>query len=236
MPHRPYKEASIEKRAEGWAVMLDGKPARTPQRRDMIVPLQTLAETVAAEFNAQPAKPDPKHMPCTQFICIALDIVAAQRIAIIAELLGYGETDLLCHRAEAGSSLRAEQDKLFTPLLLWVKERFGIALQVAEGIMPAKQPEKSMHALEQQLQPYDDFTLAGLSVLVKATGSLFLGLAALEGKINAKQAIELSQLEERYSLTHWGGDVALENKLTELSREIAQSVQFIGVLTQGGKS
>ena len=64
---RFYADAGVGEAEGGFTVTLDGKPIKTPSGRTVIVPVRSLAETIAAEWNAQGEFIDPLTMPVTRF-------------------------------------------------------------------------------------------------------------------------------------------------------------------------
>ncbi len=50
---RFYRHAEIMPAATAFGVALDGKPVRTPAKRDLVVPTYALAAALAAEWNTQ---------------------------------------------------------------------------------------------------------------------------------------------------------------------------------------
>ena len=50
---RVYKVVETRPADGGWGVALDGRPVRTPARRELAVPSERLAAAIAAEWDAQ---------------------------------------------------------------------------------------------------------------------------------------------------------------------------------------
>src|SRR5690606_25961782 len=63
---RFYQAAGVSETPEGFAIMLDGKPIRTPGKRLLAAPVRSLAETMAAEWDAQKEEIAPLSMPMTR--------------------------------------------------------------------------------------------------------------------------------------------------------------------------
>ena len=94
---RFYKEASVgEAEGGGFALLLDGRRARTPAKKPLVLPTRALAEALAVEWAGQGETIDPAAMPLTRLANSALDGVAAAMAATRAEIAGYAESDLLC--------------------------------------------------------------------------------------------------------------------------------------------
>ena len=63
---RFWKTADIRPQGEGWEVVLDGRPLRTPGKLPLILPTEALARAIAAEWDAQTDVIDPNRMPLTR--------------------------------------------------------------------------------------------------------------------------------------------------------------------------
>ena len=74
---RFYQAVSVEpQEAGGYAVLLDGRPVKTPARRTLAAPTQALAQALADEWEAQREMIDPAAMPLTRLANSIIDGVA----------------------------------------------------------------------------------------------------------------------------------------------------------------
>ncbi|HEU0134406.1 MAG TPA: ATP12 family chaperone protein, partial [Allosphingosinicella sp.] len=121
---RFYENASVSPEEGGVAILLDGRPVRTPARNLLRVPTEELAEAIASEWNDQGEKIDPQSMPLTGLANAAIDRVEPDPTAFGATLARYGESDLLCYRAEGPRPLVERQARQWDPLLGWARTRF----------------------------------------------------------------------------------------------------------------
>ena len=71
--------------------------------------------------------------------------------------------------------------------------------------MSNSRPKRWRH-LRNAVANRDDFALAALHVLASITGSLVLGLAVPDGRLDAAKAFALSRLDEAYQAEKWGAD------------------------------
>ena len=117
---RFYTAASV---GEGRRILLDGKKVKTPGRRDLALPTDALAGAIADEWNAQDRKIDPRSMPLTGLANAAIDRIAPEPAAFARGLAAYGESDLLCYRAEGPAPLVARQAERWDPILAWAEQR-----------------------------------------------------------------------------------------------------------------
>jgi chaperone required for assembly of F1-ATPase len=227
---RVYTQASVRPDASGFRIWLDSKPARTPARQPLVVPTVALAQAIAAEWNAQGETIEKDAMPFTRLACIALDVVATQRAAVTDDLLGYGDTDLILHRAPE-PALATRQQAAFAPVLRWLADAHGITLHLAEGIMPIAQPPENAAKLRALLDAFDDFRLAALSALAHATGSLFLPLYFLAAPRGEPfDLFAASLLEESHQTERWGRTEMHAQKERKLRAELDAAAHFLQLL------
>ncbi|MES3082865.1 ATP12 family chaperone protein [Sphingomonas faeni] len=211
-------------------VTLDGKPVRTPGRRPLALPSDALAEAVAAEWRAVGETIDPRTMPLTGLANAATDPIANDPAQFAARLAAYGESDLLCYRAEGPPLLVERQAAAWDPLLAWARGRYDVTFAVTTGVMHVAQPDATIARLHEAVAAYDDFRLAGLSPVVTLTGSLVIGLALIEGEIDADAAWAAAGIDEDWSVEMWGEDWQA-TQLRELKRkEFGVGVEFLGLL------
>lgn len=208
---RFYTEASVGGAAGAWQVLLDGRPVKTVGGRPQSVPTRALAERLAGEWAAQGEEIDPNRFLFRDMTDYALDVVAPDRAQAIAELVPYAETDTLCYRAEAGDSLRREQDLVWEPLLHAAEVRLGARFERIGGIMHRPQPPETLAKLRAVLDAQDSFALAALRNLAGLAASLVIGLAALEpasdpAALWPDALWNAANLEEDWQAERWGHD------------------------------
>ena len=228
---RFYKIVSVAGEGGGFAVMLDGKKMRTRAKAPFVLPNQALAQAIAGEWEDQGSKIEPQSMPLTRLAGTAIDRVAPARPGVIDELTAYAETDLLCHRADRPADLAVRQDAAWGPLLEWAAQRFAAGLKVTVGILPQPQPKQALAALRGAVAAYDDMMLAGLHSATAATGSLIIGLALTEGRIDAGEAFETSQIDESYQIERWGEDAEHEAQRAAIRADLKSTANFLRLLS-----
>tara|TARA_R110002074_G_scaffold107221_3_gene231805 strand:+ start:776 stop:1483 length:708 start_codon:yes stop_codon:yes gene_type:complete len=203
---RFYTSVTVSEHEGGFGVSLDGRAIKTPAKALLSVPTADLAGYIAAEWDAQGDRINPEAMPATRFANAAIDKVRVQ-FAEVADMLGaYGETDLLCYRAEAPVELTARQAAAWDPLLDWAARRFGVDWQVTTGIMPTPQQPETLTALRAHLDGFTAFQLTAFHDLVALPGSLVIGLAATENQSPVEDLWRWSRIDEDWQIEQWGHD------------------------------
>ena len=227
---KPYKLATCGQTSSGYALLLDGKPAHTPGARPFVMQHAALGRAVAEEWQSQAGAIRKEKMPLTAIASIAIDLASQQHGEVFADLLAYAETDLVCYRAGDVADLASRQKEMLDPILAWAEERFGIKLEVTDGVIPVSQPSANRARLEDAMGKYDPWKLAALAACVKPLGSLILALALVEGRIDAGAAFDLAHLEEAYGTEKWGRDEEKEARMEKLAQEIASAERFLALL------
>ena len=229
---RFYTTATAEPCAEGWRVMLDGRPLRTPARKILVLPGQSLAAAVAAEWQEQGERIDTQGMRLTRLATTVVDLMPERRGDAIEEASGYAATDLLCYRAISPASLAARQEAAWQPWLDWAERRFDARLTVASGVMPATQEEVAIRSLRAAVDRLDDWRLVGLHAATTATGSLVLGLAMEAGDLDVEAAFAASVLDETFEIEQWGEDPEQAARRDRLRADLAAAQAFLTLLGQ----
>jgi chaperone required for assembly of F1-ATPase len=227
---RFYKQVSVAPAAGGFAVLLDGKPVKTPARNALALPTEQLAGAIAQEWRGQGEEVIATTMPLLRLANTVIDGVAANRADVVSAILRFGENDLLCYRAHQPPDLVARQKEGWDPLLDWVRQSHGVTMRVAEGLGHVDQTQEALGALRQALEKYDAFTLGGLHVIASITGSLVLALAVAEGFIPGVHAFQLSRIDEIYQAEKWGEDAEAQKRTAALAHELDKAVELIAAV------
>lgn len=231
---RFWTQATIEPMDGDFAVLLDGKPVRLPGREVLRVHSHALAEALAAEWQAA-GMDDPQKrfaaedLPLTRIAGAMIERVTPDRQHSVDTLAGYGEHDLLCYRANASDPLSVRQEGLWQPWLDWLCGTYGVSLTVTQGLMPVLQPTASLEKLKQILSGRSDAVLAALGVCVPALGSLTLGLAVIDGRLDTDRAVNIATLDERAQMERWGEDMAHLDRIATMSADVSDAVRFVAL-------
>jgi chaperone required for assembly of F1-ATPase len=203
---RFWKEAAVVEVGDRFTVELDGRPVKTPAKQAMLVPTQAMADAIAVEWDAQVDAINPNTMPVTKTANAAIDKVTVQHAEVAEMLAAYGDSDLLCYRADAPEELVERQAAQWNPMLEWAAETLGARLETRTGVIHAPQNPKSVELLRKRTYELDFFELAAFHDLVSLSGSLVLGFAAALGERPAEDLWIISRLDEIWQEELWGED------------------------------
>ena len=207
---RFWQATAVLRQGDGFSVRLDARPLQTPAKAPLILPTAALAAAIAAEWDAVEGEVRPERLPLTRAANTAIDRVMPDPGRAVAAIAAYGNTDLLCHRAEAPEGLRARQAAAWDPWLDWAAQALSAPLVAVSGLMPRQQPAASLAALQSAVAAEDAFALTALQELVVLSGSLVLGLAVARGALTGAAAWPISRIDEDWQAEHWGLDSEAE--------------------------
>jgi chaperone required for assembly of F1-ATPase len=206
-------------------ILLDNRVVKTPGRMTLTLPTPQLAEAVANEWRAVETDLDPRAMPMT-----GLANAAVERPPTVESLAVYGETDLLCYRAENPPELAAREAEVWDPMLDWARQRFDIAFTVTAGIVHVAQPSETVRRLGVAVAAYDDFHRTALSPLVTIGGSLVAALMVMENAITPDTAFDACHLDELWQAELWGEDWMAADQRNAHRADFLNAARFLSLL------
>lgn len=232
---RFWDRAEVVSEPEGFAVRLDGRLVRLPGGAVLRVGSRALAEALAGEWQAAGGGGKggdfaPSDLRLTRIAGTMLERIAPDRAAVIGVLLGYARHELLCYRVRYPALLVERQQQEWDPWLEWLRVRYGVVLRSTDGVMPVDQPPEAPAGLQSVLEGLADGALAALGVAVPALGSLVLGLALVDGRLTAEQAMACATLDERTQMELWGQDAEQAARLEGLALDVKDAASFLALL------
>ena len=231
MPKRFYTVVTVEAGEGGFLVLLDGKRARTPGRNLLALPNAAAAQCVADEWAAQGETIEPADMHATRIANVGIDRVDAVRDEVIAEIVKYAGSDLVCYRAEGPDGLVARETAAWTPVLDHVRNRHGARFVLSQGIGFAAQPAAALAAVEAACRRFDNpIALAALDTLVTLSGSALIPLALADGALDAETAFAAASVEEDWNTHLWGEDAEAAHRRARRRAEFLAAARLLASL------
>jgi chaperone required for assembly of F1-ATPase len=229
-PKRFWKEATVVEVDGGFTVQLDGRAVKSPAKALLVVPRRTMAEAIAAEWQAQEKDVDPRTMPVTRSANAAIDKVAPQRAEVCQMLADYGGHDLLCYRAIGPEELVRRQVAAWDPVLEWGACVLAAPLASGQGVMHVEQPGESLTRLAAELDRLDSFQIAAVHDLVTISGSLLLSIAVRHRHLSAETAWAISRIDEEFQAEQWGRDDDAEAAAASKKRAFETAAAILEML------
>lgn len=228
---RFYTEVDISKTpngdsdGEGYHIVLDGKPVKTPAKNTLILPNQEIAEQVKQEWLDQEDEVNPQTMSLTQICVTAQDYVAQNRPGMEDLIKKYLQSDLLCFQTDDPPELCKHQEAHWSPWVSWFKDYLKIDLPIKKDIQAHDPSEADIEAITHYMANLDLYPFTVFQLLVSATGSLILACAFMNRRVNQDEIFQLAKLEELffvefYKLEQHGMDPQQEKEFTTLKRDL----------------
>jgi chaperone required for assembly of F1-ATPase len=228
---RFWDTATAEREVDSFTIRLDGKPVHLPGGAVLRLEHAILAEAVAEEWRqaggSKGGEMSFADTPLTRLAGTAQGRIAAERWPTVDAIARYGESDLLCYRAETPEALTQRQHESWQPWLDWVAQRHGATLRVTSGIVAVRQHRDSIAALRDVVASCDLWALAALGIAVPALGSLVLGLALADRALDATTAHGLGALDELFQVEQWGEDAEAAARRGAVADDIALAARLI---------
>ena len=228
---RFWTKAAAENQNGQATILLDGRPMRLPGGPILTLPAGALADAIAKEWQDAGGGPNgivtPEALPLTRLAGTAQTRIATDPAPTIDSIARYGETDLLCYRAPEPPALAARQALLWQPWLEWADDCYGARLEAHTGIMHRPQPPDALANLHKAVAASTPWRLAGLGIAVPALGSLVLGLALAERRIEPDDAHALALLDELFEAEQWGIDTEAVKRRENVFQDIADAARFM---------
>lgn len=220
LPKRFYACASAEPRDGGFALVLDGRGAKTPGKNPLVAPTREAGEALASEWEAQGERIDPATMPLTRILNSAIDGVAAQMAPVAEEIVRYAASDLVCYRAGDPESLVLAEAAAWDPVLVFARERYGARFLLAEGVMFVEQPAEAIASVRTRvLRDTSPVALAALNVMTTLSGSALIALAVADARITPAAGWEAAHVDELHQERVWGEDTLATARRAARERE-----------------
>lgn len=228
---RFYKHAAAGETDGGFALLLDGKMARTPAKRRLVLPTRALAEAIATEWEAQDSKIDPAKMPLTRLANLAIDRITDEAAAIREEIVRYASSDHVLYRASEPEGLVTLQAAHWDPILEWARNALSSRFILAEGVNFVAQPEAALAAVRAEAEKWPvPFALAALASLTSLAGSALIALALARGRLIAVEAWYAAHVDEHWNARHWGKDAEAVSRRTQCFSEFEAAAKMLVLL------
>ncbi len=231
---RFFESVSVKEQPEGFIVLLDKRPLRSPQTNKVVLPSQKLADAVAAEWEAagrHGQEIDPLAMPIFSMAVTVADQVDGQEQILRDELVRYGGNDAICYRAGPDEpDIHAHQKQQWDSWCQWATSTLGIKLVLTHGLMPVNQSEEAYHKLSTLVSDLHGWRLGCGYRAVTLGGSFVLGYAFLLREISAQTLFELCFLDELHQNRKWGADEQAMTRHSNILCELKDVESILSML------
>jgi chaperone required for assembly of F1-ATPase len=143
-----------------------------------------------------------------------------------AQLVEYGASDLVCYHATHPEKLVKLHKEKWSPLVAWLKEAHGVALDTVAGIQYHPQPEEEVRKIGKVIMGLSAEDFIVVQAATATTGSVVIALALQARKITPHEAYEAACVDEIYQLETWGADALAQKRLDNIHTDLDSIAQF----------
>lgn len=223
---RFYEKVASRQHEGAWQVTLDGRGLKTVRGAAQLVPTKALVDELAKEWDIEGEELNPRGFPLRDMTDYAIDVIAADREALLDKLIAYADTDTLLYRAHPDEPLYARQQAVWEPITAAFEAKHGVTLKRISGIIHTAQDQTALAAIRASMSDLDPFALAALETMTSLAASLTIGLSALDAKADPRALWQAASLEEEWQADLWGRDEEAEERRARRAADFERSARF----------
>ena len=152
--------------------------------------------------------------------------VRKNRNALIERLVNFALNDVLLFWS-TDEKVQKEQEKKWAPIIAWANKTINVDFKQTTTLETLKKNIDTSAQLKEYLSSLTDKELSGFYVAALNMRSVLLALALVKGKISAKEAFELSELEELYQANKWGIEPVAEARRNSIKDNLISAENFL---------
>ncbi len=233
--NRFYKMVTTRQGDNGYEILLDGRPVKTPSKSTLATNSSRIADALVLEWAAQEDKIIPDTMPLTQILTTKIDRICVERDAITQTLMKYLNTDLICYRTDFPPELHARQQQAWDPALLWFEKEFGVKLQTTTTLQALTQEKGAHEKVLAHIHAMDADRFTIMQLVSSISGSLILGLMFTSQLISADELFKTIRVEENYHAEiyneeKYGPDPIEEKKAIAIKKDLIAAEKYLTLL------
>ena len=222
----------INSSENNYCIQINDKIAKTPNGNLIELPTLKLAKIILKDFQSKKSKMLANIVSPVRITNTAIDKLVTSNYAYIEQLSAYLNSDVVCYFAHSPKDLVKKQNKNWLPMIKFMQDAYNINILYTSEISAISQPKDSLAKLKKILKSKNCFELSAIGVLVQLTNSIIISLALVNDKINAKDAYEISNLEEIYQSSFWGKDEEAFTRLKAISIDIKNVKKYFEAIKE----
>jgi chaperone required for assembly of F1-ATPase len=222
----------INSSKNNYCIQINDKIAKTPNGNLIELPTLKLAKIILKDFQSKKSKMLANIVSPVRITNTAIDKLVTSNYAYIEQLSAYLNSDVVCYFSYSPKDLVKKQNKNWLPMIKFMQDEYNINILYTSEILAISQPKASLAKLKKILKSKNCFELSAIGVLVQLTNSIIISLALVNDKINAKDAYEISNLEEIYQSSFWGKDEEAFTRLKAISIDIKNVKKYFEAIKE----
>lgn len=211
----PKLKAEVKAQGDAFAVTVNGKPLKTPNKKDWVCTSENLAKVAAEEVE--------KHGTKGAFYKLQSFVVDTPAETTQTEMLDHFDTDLVFYEADEPVDLVAFQKQHWEPVRTWLCDALGgVPFKISYHTTLNEQPKTTHEALEAYLKGLSTEQRAVAYFAGRLASSVAIGLAFAAKELDAEDAHKAGHADEYYQESRYKPDDLLTERFDENIKQFAQ--------------
>ena len=211
----PKIKTEIKQQGDSFAVLVNGKPLKTPLKKAWLCRAENIAKATAEEVE--------KHGTKGAFYKLQSFIIDTPATTTRAEMIDHFDTDLVFYEADEPVDLVAFQKQHWEPVRTWLCDALGgVPFKISYHTTMNEQPKATHKALEAYLKGLSDEQRAVAYFAGRLASSVAIGLAFAAKELDAEDAHKAGHADEYYQESRYKPDDLLTERFEENIKQFAQ--------------
>ncbi len=152
--------------------------------------------------------------------------VAKNKTALIERMVNFALNDVLLFWS-TDEKVQKEQEEKWTPIIVWANETVNVEFKKTSTLEVSQDNVNTASKLKEYLSSLSNKELSAFYVAALNMRSVLLALALVKEKISAKEAFELSELEELYQARKWGSEPVAEARRNSIKNILVCTEEYL---------
>ncbi len=152
--------------------------------------------------------------------------VAKNKAALIERMVNFALNDTLLFWS-TDEKVQKQQEKKWSPIIVWANKIINVDFRQTTAIETDSHNLNIASQLKNYLNVLSNKELSAFYVAALNMRSVLLALALVKEKINAKEAFELSELEELYQARKWGAEPVAEARRNSIKNILVCTEEYL---------
>lgn len=202
-----------------YKIKLGDSILKTPGKRQLILPDESLALAIANEWKSEMRKKKISltNMHLTTLAYTAIDNPFGEsKEDVVNSIIEYLKFDTIRFRDVDNDELLSWQSRHWDPLVGWFEHQYNCHLPIDYSNFSGSGsvPQATTDTMLRHLSSHERWPLVGLNFVARNLKSLILTACLMERFLKVDKAVELSRLETRFQIDKWA-KVEWEHDLDE---------------------
>ena len=152
--------------------------------------------------------------------------IALHREELVDRLTDFARTDVMLFLS-TDKKLLEEQKSKWLPIVNWVNQTVNTHFKPTTSLDVSPVSKNFLADFKTYIRAFSDKEMTVFYTAALDMHSVLLALALVKGKIDAKQAFELSEMEELFQARNWGKEAVAEARRRAIRDKLQEAQAYL---------